>query len=275
MAGLLDSIRQQLGSTDQAAAAQAPQLGQTAQVQGLLRAKLGKSTSETGTPAATSIGEQTAQQQTNLGLQQIGQQGQLTAQQLGQSQVDIQQKVQQQQVTHQQNTTAIQQQAANQASSILDNLAASGKQLGTSQKQAQMEQAGFLIRGQNSNYVQQLQRQGQLNRLQNTGEFKYNLAKDVFSDEQDLFKNDLQFKTAMNSNDRDFNQGLQNMSNNFAIEMANRAFQNQAAQSRFTGMSGTVGAGLGAASVYQNQQNASDAQSQREETDFNNEMGPL
>lgn len=246
MAGLMDSINQQLGTPGQVTPTDSTQ-----QAQGLLRAKLGKAGAPgEAAPQQSNIGEQLANQTSNLGLQNIAQQGKVNAEQLAQSQQDVVQRGQEQQAQTNQQFADAQSKFGQQAQSILDNLAANKTTMGANEQAAAMDQAGFLIRGQNQNYVQELQRQGQLNRLADDQSFKEQLQQSVFADQTDLLKNDVAFKTMMDSSDRQFNQALQNMSDDFAIKMADKAMKTAAAQARFSGIAGLAGAGIqaGAAS---------------------------
>lgn len=254
MAGLMDAINQQIqapsaGQTPGATSQPGQQLGvqgdQTQQVRGLLAAKLGKATPSgaAGTPGQSNVGEQMATQQARLGLQQTQQAGKIASQQLGQSEADIAQRTQQDTA---QTNLAFKQQTSNftnHAQDILQQLSQSKQQLGAKESGLQLEQAGFLIRGQNQNYVQELQRQGQQQRLGDEQNFKQALQQSVFSDQSDLLKDTLAFNTMMNSSDRQFNEALGKMSDDFAIKMADREMQQAAATARFGAISGMVGAG--------------------------------
>lgn len=240
MPGLMDSINQQLQTPGQVTPTDSTQ-----QAQGLLRAKLGKAepAGAGAAPQQSNIGEQMANQTTRLGMQQQANQGKVGAEQLQQSEQDIQQRSQEQQAQTSQQFKDASTKFDQQATDILNNLEANKSTMSVQRQQAAMEQAGFMIRGQNSNYVQELQRQGQLNRLQDETSFKTQLQQAVFSDQTDLLKNQLGFQQMMDSSDRQFNEALQNMSDDFAIKMANRSMQTQAAQARVSGIAGIAGAG--------------------------------
>lgn len=241
MAGLLDTIKKQL-STPGAA----PQLGETEQARGLLRAKLGKAGGPETVPAQSNIGEQVAQQQTQLGLRDIASKGQIAGAQLGEQQADIEQRSAQQDSEQKQQMQQLQSGYAKQAQSILDELGAQAAGMDVNRRMAKMEQAGFAARLSNDQYLNKLQQQGKLQRLDDDRNFKYAAAEDIFADQQDLLKDDLRFKAMMDAGDREFNEALSQMSDDFALKMADKALQDQAAAAKYSAMAGLGGAGVNA-----------------------------
>lgn len=245
MSGLMDSINKQLQMPGKA-----PELGQTEQVGGLLRAKLGKASESANTPAASNIGEQTAQQATRLGLGQIGQQSQFAGMQLGEQTADQGQQAQIQGQQHQEKISDLQSHYSQQANQILDELQNAAATMNVNQRAAKMDQAGFLIRGANENYVKELNRQGQLNRLNNSTDFKTQMAQAVFDKDTELFDSDIKFKQFINSNGRDFQVALANMSDDFALNMGHLAAQEASTAAMFSGASTALESGLKAYNTY-------------------------
>lgn len=245
MAGLLDTIKQQLATPGAA-----PELGQTEQVGGLLRAKLGKQAAPSTTPAQSTIGEQLAQQETRAGLQDIARQGQIVGMQQGEQAADARQREQQQKEQSRIQLSQMEHDFANKSANILDDLRANQANLSASQRMAKMEQAGFLARGANENYVKELKRQGQLNRLQNDQEFKYEAARNIFANQEDLLRDDLKFRSMMDADARSFEEALANMSDDFALKMGDKALQSQAAQAQFSAVSGLGSAAIRGYTAY-------------------------
>lgn len=261
MPGLMDTLKQNLtGQPANSPTPAAPALGETQQVAQTLRTKLtGKQTDETG-PAQSALGEATAANQTKLGLSQVAQEGKVQGQQLGAQQAGLEQQATGQQAQYQQQMSAQSSNFTNQASQILDTLRTGERNLSTDQILAKTEQAAFMIRGSNDNYVQQLNRQGQLNRLDTQQGFNTETAKMVFADEQDLFHNDAQFKEMMAMDDATFQKSLQKMSDSFAIKIANVSGKAAAATSMYTGVAGVGGAGAQAYGTYSAGQDRQQAQ---------------
>lgn len=239
MPGLLDSINKQLQTPSPT-----PALGATEQVGGLLRAKLGKATQPSGSPAQSNIQEQVAQQTAQQGLRQIGEQSQLAGLQMGEQAADQAQAAKQQEEAHQEKLTDLQANYSRQANNIIQDLESNQAIMSANQKMAKMEQAGFMIRGANDNYVKELQRQGQMNRLANNNNFRLEMAKAVMGEDQELFDSDLKFQKMMDANARDFQVALANMSDEFAMKMGENAAKTASTQSMFSGLSGIMSGGL-------------------------------
>jgi hypothetical protein len=239
MAGLLDSINKQLGTPGQA-----PALGATQQVGGLLRAKLGKASTTGAVPAQSNVQEQLAQQDTQNQLKSVANVGAIQGEAMQQQAADQNLQASQQQAQHQETRAGLQDQFSRQTNQILDDLRNNRAQLNTSQQLAKMEQAGFMIRGMNDQYVNELKRQGQLGRLNNNVNFREAAAQDIMSDEMELFKNQMEFKQMFDMNDRAFNEQLSAMSDNFALKMGDIAAKEASSQMMFSGASSAVSAGL-------------------------------
>ena len=91
MASLMDTIKNEMQ-----APAEKPQLGETTEIERLMRAKSGKAAQPSSGPRQSALGERIAARQTELGGQQIAQQGAITAQQQEEQGADIAQRTQQQ-----------------------------------------------------------------------------------------------------------------------------------------------------------------------------------
>lgn len=254
MAGLLDSINKQISTPGQA-----PAMGATQQIGGLLRAKLGKASTSAGAPAQSNIQEQLAQQDTQNQLKSVANVGAVQGEGMQQQSADQTQQATQQLAQHNEALASQQDQFSRQTTAILENLKNNQASLSADKQMAQMEQAGFMIRGMNDQYVQELKRQGQLSRLQDNTSFREAAAQDIMADEMELFNSQLQFKQMFDINDRSFNEQLSGMSDNFALKMGDIAAKEASSQMMFSGASTALSAGLKYADTPEKKTSTTDA----------------
>ena len=223
---LLETIQTNL----QAPAQVAPQLGKTEQIQGLLRAKSGKAGAVSSGPKQSSIKEQMAGQTARLGGQQVQQQGQMKAAQLGQQSADIQQRVEQQEQTFEQKRNNMQDQFDRNTFNILDSFEQGQRSLDSSRDVAKLEQAGFLIRLRNDQYVTKLRQEGDKLRFDNQNEYQMNVSKDAMQEQASLFTDELAFKRISDMTAREFAVEIADIDINYAIQVAENSLK--AEQSR-------------------------------------------
>lgn len=244
---LFDTIRGQLqspGSNSQPA----PIADQTKQTQNLLRAKLGKASSTGGgAPRLSNIGERVANQQTQLGMQQLGQQGQQQAQQQQQQQLGQQAQEQQQlaQIADKQKT--MNQQFSQETENTLQEFSRGKLKLSDQKDASKMEQLGFNLRLQDQNYIDALQNDGAMKRLNNANDFKIEQAQSMFDNNETLVKMGLDSRAAANADDRVFDQALAQMDINKAITMFNDEQKAAKKAAPYTMLNSLVSAGAGAA----------------------------
>lgn len=83
--------------------------------------------------------------------------------------------------------------------------------LSQERRNAQIEQAGFLLGLSNKKYVQELEQAANTNRLWDEAQFNQELLKTSLDDDWELFQNDLQFRELFNSSQRAFEKELTQM----------------------------------------------------------------
>jgi hypothetical protein len=242
---LLDTIKQNLQAPSSGTPNAAPLgINQTAQTQQLLQAKSGRAVADTGQPRISNIGEQLANRQAQLGQQQLQQQGQTAA-------ANVQQEEEYRQAQESTQTAALDEQSLEQMDqytrqneAILDEYSQGQRQLDLNKDKAKLEQVGFMARLSNQQYIDNLQREGARARLDNDTNFRENLARSVFDDEQDMFKDDLTFRSMINADNRSFADQLQNIDVDYALKMAEA--ENQAANQRmmWTGVGNVTSGGI-------------------------------
>lgn len=112
---------------------------------------------------------------------------------------------------------------------------------------SRLEQMGFGMRLGNDKYISQLNNEAQRARLSDALRFDEELKRTVFADEEELLRNDLQFRALMNAKGRELTDQLMNIDLESALAMANA--ENRAANQRsmWEGIGTAASAG---ASVY-------------------------
>lgn len=223
----------------------------------LLRAKSGKSVSG-GDIAASNLGEQQAVSQTQGTLS-----GQIAPAAAAQTAaIDTQAQGQQQQLDTQKANVAqsnrfntIQKQL--QTSQILSDFERSKGQLDLDKNRAAANQVTQNLRLSNSQYIDQLQREGARARLDNDIEFRKQLAETTFGNNIDLLQQRLGNKSILSANSREFSKLLSNID----AETASSLFASEMAGAKTNALYGGVGAlstaGVGAYGTYKSNQNKS------------------
>lgn len=230
---------------DQGALGAGPQ-DQGAQIQKLLQAKKGKQVSGTG-PRASSLAEQQAVTQTGQALGQIQQAGQIKGLQ------------QQQQAEAQDQAADIQadrlqlardrfkQESANKIENVLADFNRAKQEQNFKETAAAAEQAGILGRLSADKYVNELQLEGSRARLDDQLSFKEQMQKVIYDDMQDLYKDNLQFQTLMNADQREFNEEIAQMDIETAMRIVEQDIKAAQQTAMYSGISEMVSGGLSAA----------------------------
>jgi hypothetical protein len=222
---LFDTINQTL----QAKPVTAPAQDQTQQVQGLLRAKLGKATTGAGAaPVASNVQEQVANRQTQLQGQQLQNQGIVEAQQLGQQVAGQQVQLQEQQRELNQRMQDTQQRYTIETDNLLKQFERGEAQLNDSRDQAKAEQMGFGLRLQDKQYLRNLEQSGAKARIKDALSYGEEMARTTIGQNQALLKLGLDSKAISEASDREFAELLGRM----GIDEANQLFRDEIAHER-------------------------------------------
>lgn len=251
MANLLDAL-------NQAAPAQSPGLtGETQKLAGMLRAKSGKAgvapglamSSQAEKAAVAQTGQDMAQVQRAQTLQQTGQQQQAAAQeqQTGQQLKSVEMQRQQNQV-----------QTQLRVNQTLQDLEQGRGKMDMARYKAGLEQVGQDLRLQNRQYVDNLQREGSRARLDNELQFKEQLARSVFDDNQNLLTKNMKNKSILNANDREFAQAMARMGASDAYAMFRSEMKGSKEAAKYGALSSLITTGIGAAANYKSSPTASD-----------------
>ena len=110
--------------------------------------------------------------------------------------------------------------------------------------QAKLEQAGFLARLSNDEYINKLQMEGQKARLDDENKFKIEYAKQAFQDQKALVQDNLKFEAMMNASDREFEESLARMSVDDVIRIVEENQKAAREQERISGWQSIISGGL-------------------------------
>lgn len=245
MATLLEKLKQNLGQVGGTAAPTEA----TGEIKSLLAAKRGRIGPATGLQGR-SLTEAAAQQQTQEQLSQAATQATMTQQAIGQAQAEQQaeQAAREAAITGQQAESRLQTRIKTE--SILQGLEQGRAELSEDKRQSALEQATSLLRLQNKKYIDDLQREGDRARLQDSVRFNEELARAISAENQAMLGDWFKTKEMLDANQRDFEKRMEQMS-------ASDVLAAMRAQTRFGETQAAIGgaaelgkAGIGAYSTY-------------------------
>ena len=219
--------------------------GTTARLQQILQQTSGKQTS--GAAPTQNFGEQAAVSQAKQQATQAGGQQQMQTASAANEEARQSSAGKAATAATAQQTSAVNQQAATQASQILSQYENGQKQLSLDKDQAGAQQLAFNMRLSNTEYTTRLQQEGQLRRLNDATSFQQQTAEAVMGSELQTLQGHLDWQTTMESNQEQWNQDLQQIDLNTWVQMAKM----QAKQQNVASIaSGVVSIGTGAAAAY-------------------------
>jgi hypothetical protein len=227
-----------------------PAGGFTQQAAGVFKAGTGKATSLAGPQKLTSLTEKQAGQTTKQELTGVAQQRNLASNQFEQSKQILEQK----QKDQQEDITVEEQNARDaylqRGEEIMQEWQNAGTQLDTQKNKAQLEQMGFVLRLGDETYTNNLKREGRRSRLDSKVKFDEALRRSIFDDENQLFDNDLAFKSSLNQSERDFKKQMAEEGLSYQQALAISQMKQAQQQQIFTGATGIAQAGIAGAGQY-------------------------
>lgn len=211
---LIDDIKKSLQS-----GFQLPQFGQSEQVRQLQRAASGKLAKETG-PGPVFLAEQVAATAAEQQRQEDVMAGKVQAEQLTMQEKAQQEQFRQQNIELDDKLLNAKLDMQNKASSLLQEYTQRTGELEMRQESAKTQYMTALMRLSNDDYLERLETEAAVSRLQEQSAFEWELAQSVFNEEISLLKNDLGFRSAMAADARTFKEYLAEIDINQAIELA-------------------------------------------------------
>lgn len=237
----MDIIKGNLGKQ---ATQQAPMTDEGERVRKLLGAKTGKAGSQAASGVAQSnLAEASAVDQTRLGQGQLNMEAQMQGQQLAQTQQGLEQQEQTQRagIDLQQKANTLQNKV--QTDQLLGDLSRDKSALSLERDKSKLEQLSHNLALQDKQYIDNLQKMGQMNRFDNELTFKTEMTRTIFSDSNDLLNEDLSRRAFDAQSSRDWNEYL--AANNLAFLLDTSKNQAKAANeaARWSAISGLASAG--------------------------------
>lgn len=241
MATLLEKLKQNLGQVGGTATPQ----DATGEIQSLLAARRGQVGPAIGL-RGRSLTEAAAQQQTQEQLGQAATQATMTQQAIGQAQAEQQteQAAREAAITGQQAEARLQ--GRIKTENVLQELERGRAELSEDRRQSSLEQAGALLRLQNKKYIDDLQREGDRARLQDSVRFNEELARAISAENQAMLGDWFKTKAMLDANQRDFEKRMEQMSAADVLAALRDEARFGQTQATIGGISETAKAGLSA-----------------------------
>ena len=240
---LLDALRK--GPTEQA------QMSDTgAALQRLVRAKSGKAVGGGSGAVASSIGEQAAVQQTQQGLGDLANKMDVQASGMEVAEQAQQDQYKQQRSQQEQQRVEIENAAARESQSLIDELRSNEKQLDTEKYIAKQEQLGFQLAMQDREYLHNLEQEGAKLNLTNELVFQEQLQQDIYGATIDLLKDRFDWEKLNNADEREFAEMMAEMSIDDAIAISNAQMEQANAQAKYGGIGSMISGGTQVATAY-------------------------
>lgn len=233
MANLLQNVQAGLGQQQQPLGT--PSGLATEQALQASRAATGKAVQPGQGPKLDTSLERAAAVQGQQAQQQVAQQAQ--AQQIAmQAQEKQQQESFRLQIRSQtERKTAIKQEAIQKVQSILDSYEKRGIEFDLQRQEAEVEQAKFLIRLQDDQYIQQLQMTSARERLDSEFVFNVSLAESVFGEYYNLMLDNISFQKLLNADIRAFESEIKMMEVNHELWEGSLVQSGKNAQIKYEG----------------------------------------
>ena len=213
---ILDNIRKNLTG----AAGPVVQTDRTQQIEALQQGQTGKAAIPTSGPRTSTVAEQAALAANRAQAVQTNLAGEIQATQLEQQEEAQQGQFNNQELATIEKALDVKQNFANQSEAIMGNLERQGRELDVRRDGAKIEQLGFNIRLNNKEYIEQLQREGQLSRIDNAAQFEEELKRTIFADQLDALNESLDMRRLIDGDERQFQDGLAQISIDDALAMA-------------------------------------------------------
>lgn len=242
MATLLDTIKSNLGKQT---IQQAPMTDEGERVRKLLGAKTGKAVSQADPNIAQSnLAEGSMVDQTRLGQQQLAADTQMQSQQLAQTQQGLEQQEQIQRAGIDLQAKANTLQNKIQTDQLLADLSRDRSSLSLERDKSKLEQLSHNLALQDKQYIDNLQRMGEMNRLNDGLQFREEMTKTIFADNNSLLSDNLARDAARAQSARDWNQYLAKNNLAYIIDMDKRQTRAANEAAKWSAGSQIVGAGI-------------------------------
>lgn len=211
---LLDDVKKSLQS-----GFQLPQFGESARIKELQQAATGRLVRETG-PQTVSLAEQVAASAAKQQQQEDVLAGKVQAEELSQAEEAQWEDFRQKNKQIDEQILNSRQNMQNKVDNILQEYSQRTGELVFKQESAKTQYALALMRLSNEDYLDKLETEAAASRLHEAASFEWEMTRSIFKDELDLLRNDLEFRSALASDERTFKEYLAEMDADTAIQLA-------------------------------------------------------
>lgn len=224
------------------------QTNQTQSIQQAMQGKLGASGPVTN--LGLNLGAEVAKAETGAGLEQVNNQAAIQNAGIQAQETELANQERQGRAAADTQRQGNQLQKRIQTNQIFADLEANGKTMDSQRKQSLLEQVGQNIALEDKKYVTELQREGELARLNNDINFKQALQRDAFNNNEFLLNYQIGHKKLVDMNEREFKDTLARMNIFDAIKMLESDLEADRQRASWEGAGNIASAGVGAWAKY-------------------------
>lgn len=220
---LFSQIQQGLAKMTQPVQPAGQVLGQTEAIQRISQAASGKQApgATAGAAPARSIqGERQVVDQVRRGQEELAKQAQIDQLAIAQQARSLQQNEDFKNKVISEEQVAARDKFLDLQRNILSEYTNGQRQLDLNKDKAKLEQLGFSMRLSNEQYINELQNQAARANLADELQFEEELYRTIFADEEELFRDDLDFRALLAADERAFRDELAQIDINAAIRLA-------------------------------------------------------
>jgi hypothetical protein len=244
---LFSQIQQGLANMAQPAQPAGQVLGQTEALSRISQAASGKAVPGAGMgagPARSTQAEMAIVDQVKRGQDELAKQNQIQQLAFAQEQKAIEDSEQFKNKLLSEEQLSARDKYLSTQERILSDYTNNRRQLDLNKDKSRLEQLGFSMRLSNDKYLQELEREAKMANLSDAIAFEEEMYRTIFADEEELLRNDLDFRALLAADERTFRDELSQISLDMALDMS-RADNKQASQRQmWEGISGLMQTGI-------------------------------
>ena len=246
---LFDQVKQNLGKMAQPVQPAGQILGQTEAISRISQAASGKAApagTAGGVPGRSRQAELAIVDQVTRGQQELAKANQIQALALGQQEQSLRDSQDFKNRVLSDEQLASREKYLDTQRNILTEYSSGQRQLDLNKDKAKLEQLGFSMRLSNDKYLNDLEQRARVADLSNAVNFEEELTRSIFADEEELFRNDLDFRAMIAADQRTFQDEMAQMDINMALSMAEASNKALSEKQMWDGIGGLVQAGASA-----------------------------
>lgn len=250
---LFDQVKQNLNKMAQPVQAAGQILGQTEAISRISEAASGKAApggTAGAVPSRSRQAELSVVDQVTRGQQELAKANQIQALALGQQEQALKDSEEFKNRLMSDEQLASREKYLDTQRSILTEYSSGQRQLDLTKDKARLEQLGFNMRLSNDKYLGELEQKARLADLSNAASFEEELTRSIFADEEELFRNDLDFRAMIAADQRTFQEEMSQMDINMALDMAETNNKALSEKQMWDGLGGIIQGGASAYASY-------------------------